>query len=439
MMRPCVFADVRADRDAAAALRGGDKLVGRPRLRNDIDLVWPKEGLRRIPYEVYAREDIYARERARIFEGPTWNFLCLEIELPNPGAYRATFVGDVPVIVARHGDGTLHAFENRCLHRGAMLCLKPGTGKEISCVYHNWTYDLTGRLTGVAFQKGVNGKGGMPPEFSTAGRHLRQLRVATFAGLVFGTFADDTPALETYLGPEIAARIRRVMAKPIRPMGSVSQYLHSNWKVYADNLRDSYHASLLHLFFTTFKLNRLSMQGGIIVSENGANHVSYSKMASDRDDDYDAATLRAKQDNFGLSDRTMLQGRDEFGDGITLQILTVFPGFIMHQIQNSLAVRQILPKRVDETELNWTYFGFADDDDAMRTIRLKQTNLVGPGGYISMEDGAVVNFVQRTLPGGIGDASIVEMGGAGTSSQDTRVTESAVRGFWHAYRERMGV
>jgi anthranilate 1,2-dioxygenase large subunit len=408
-------------------------------LRNDLMLDWPKEGLRRVPYEVYARADVYAQERERIFEGPVWNFLCLEIELPNPGDYRATFVGDVPVIVARHRDGTIHAFENRCLHRGAMLCLKPGNGKEISCVYHNWTYDLTGKLTGVAFQRGVNGKGGMPPDFSIAGRHLRALHVTIFAGLVFGTFSDDTPDIETYLGPEISARIRRVMAKPIRLMGGVSQYLHSNWKIYADNLRDSYHASLLHMFFTTFKLNRLSMQGGIIVSENGGNHVSYSKMATDTNADYDAATLRAKQEDFGLADKTMLAGRDEFGDGITLQILTVFPGFIMHQIQNSLAVRQILPKGVDETELNWTYFGFADDDDSMRDLRLRQTNLVGPGGYISMEDGAVVNFVQRTLPGGMSDASIVEMGGAGTASQDTRVTESAVRGFWRAYRERMGI
>ena len=298
---------------------------------------------------------------------------------------------------------------------------------------------LRGNLCSIAFQRGVNGKGGMPPEFSTAGRHLRALRVATFAGLVFGTFADDTPEIEAYLGPEIAARIRRVMCRPIRLLGGVSQYLHSNWKIYADNLRDSYHASLLHMFFTTFKLNRLSMQGGIVVSDNGGNHVSYSKMATDTNVDYDAAKLRAKQEDFGLRDKTMLNGRDEFGDGITLQILTVFPGFIMHQIQNSLAVRQILPKGVDETELNWTYFGFADDDDAMRDLRLRQTNLVGPGGYISMEDGAVVNFVQRTLPGGIGDASIVEMGGAGTASQDTRVTESAVRGFWRLYRERMGI
>jgi len=409
-------------------------------MRNDLDLTWPQEGLTRVPYALYDRADIYDEERRRIFLGATWNFLCLDIELPNPGDYRATFVGDVPVVVARHRDGMLHAFENRCLHRGSLLCLAPGNGKEIGCVYHNWTYDLTGRLTGVAFQRGVNGKGGMPPDFKIAGRRLRPLRVESFAGLVFGTFSDSTPPLEIYLGPEIAARIRRVMTRPIKLMGGVSQYLHSNWKIYADNLRDSYHASLLHLFFTTFKLNRLSQEGGIVVDASGGNHVSYSKMNTDSQNaDYDAADIRAKHESFGLKDLSLLQGRDEFGDGITLQILTVFPGFILHQIQNSLAVRQILPKGVGETELDWTYFGFADDDPEMDRIRQRQTNLVGPAGYISMEDGAVVGFVQRALPGAAEDRSIVQMGGAGTESQDTRVTETAVRGFWKAYRARMGI
>ncbi|HEX4113256.1 MAG TPA: Rieske 2Fe-2S domain-containing protein, partial [Stellaceae bacterium] len=90
-------------------------------MRNDLDLTWPREGLRRVPYEIYGRADVYAQERERVFQGPTWNYLCLDIELPNPGDYRATFVGDVPVIVARARDGAIHAFENRCLHRGAML------------------------------------------------------------------------------------------------------------------------------------------------------------------------------------------------------------------------------------------------------------------------------------------------------------------------------
>jgi hypothetical protein len=34
--------------------------------------------------------------------------------------------------------------------------------------------------------------------------------------------------------------------------------------------------------------------------------------------------------------------------------------------------------------------------------------------------------------------SVVEMGGASVASEDNRVTEAAVRGFWKAYRSHMG-
>jgi anthranilate 1,2-dioxygenase large subunit len=410
-------------------------------MRNALDLAWPREGLIRVPYPVYSRADVYAEERQRIFMGPVWNYLCLEAELPEPGDYRSSFVGDVPVIVARDLDGGLNAFENRCAHRGALLCAKRGGhGREISCVYHNWTYDLQGRLTGVTFERGIGRKGGMPPEFKREAHNLRRLRVERFSGLVFGSFSEAAPPLERYLGPEIAARIARVMPKPVRILGYNSQILPNNWKIYVENNKDSYHASLLHAFFTTFRMNRLSQQGGIIVDESGGHHVSYSMRATDRPSaEYDGAQLRAKREDYRLADPSIIEGVDEFGDGITLQILTVFPAFVVQQIQNSLAVRQILPRGVAETELLWTYLGYEDDDEAMLLRRQKQSNLVGPGGYISMEDGAVGGFIQRALPGAEDDASIVRMGGDGVGSQDTRATETAVRGFWQVYRGLMGV
>jgi len=403
------------------------------------ELAWPREGLTRVPYAVYADADLYVRERQQLFMGATWNFLCLEIELPNPGDYRATFVGDVPVIVARDWDGSLGAFENRCAHRGVLLCFN-GTGhrREIRCVYHNWTYDLKGRLTGVAFRRGIAGKGGMPADFDPVHHNIRALRVESFAGIVFGTFSAAAPPLETYLGPDIATRIHRVMRKPIVLLGYNHQLLPSNWKLYVENVRDSYHASLLHLFFTTFRLNRLSQEGGIIVDESGGHHVSYSKMATDRQSaDYDGAALRATREGYRLADPSLIAGRDEFGDGITLQILSVFPGFVLQQIQNSLAGRQGLPKGVGDTELVWTYFAYGDDDDALRRMRMKQANLVGPGGYVSMEDGAVGGFIQRALAGAGEASSVVAMGGAEATSQETRATEAAVRGFWKAYRAHM--
>jgi phenylpropionate dioxygenase-like ring-hydroxylating dioxygenase large terminal subunit len=402
-------------------------------------VIWPSEGLTRVPYEVYSDRSIYEREQAAIFRGRTWSFLCLEAEIPYPGDYKTTRLGDAPVIVARAADGAIHAFENRCAHRGALLCFNScGNARSFTCVYHSWSYDLKGNLTGVAFRNGVDGKGGMPADFKLRDHGPRKLKVATFSGLVFGSYSPDTPPLEEYLGAEIAARIRRVLNRPIKVLGYSSQILPNNWKLYAENVKDSYHASLLHLFFTTFRINRLSQPGGVIVSESGANHATYSKMRDDhKPTEYETGNIRSNREGYRLADPSMLMGRDEFGDGITLQILTVFPSFVLQQIQNSLVVRQILPNSTDETELNWTYFGFADDTEEMTLLRQKQANLVGPGGYVSMEDGVVGGLIQRAIAAAGGDASVVEMGGSDAVSQDTRATETAVRGFWKAYRDHM--
>jgi phenylpropionate dioxygenase-like ring-hydroxylating dioxygenase large terminal subunit len=399
---------------------------------------WPSEDLTRVPYWIYSDDDVYAQEQERIFRGNTWSFLCLEAELPRPNTFRTSDLGDMPVVVTRDAHGTVHAFENRCAHRGALLCLQGyGERREFACVYHNWTYDLAGNLTGVAFRRGIGGKGGMPPD-ATPERHApRQLRIEVLAGLVFGTLGAEAPSLETYLGPEITQGIRRVMRAPVRLLGGYSQALPSNWKLYMENTKDSYHASLLHMFFTTFRLNRLSQKGGLVVNENGAGHISYSMTADAAGNEYEQAKLRTAQEGYALEAPDLLRSVDEFGDGIGLQILAVFPGFILQQIRNSLAVRRIVPRGLERTELVWTCFGFTTDDDDLNALRLRQANLVGPAGFISMEDGAAVGFVQRGSHAAPREFSVVEMGGRGTSSEESRVSEAAVRGFWKSYRQHM--
>jgi len=111
---------------------------------------------------------------------------------------------------------------------------------------------------------------------------------------------------------------------------------------------------------------------------------------------------------------------------------------VLQQVHNALAVRQIVPRGVDATDLNWTYLGFANDTPELRAHRLKQNNLVGPAGYVSMEDGAVGGFVQRGIAAAADELSVIEMGGAGAETQETRATEASVRGFWKAYRRHMG-
>ncbi len=403
---------------------------------------WPTDGLTRVPYWAFQRQDVYAREQKRLFQGPYWHFLCMEAEVAEPGDFRTTFIGDTPVIISRDQDMEVHVWENRCAHRGALICLKQhGKAKDFSCVYHAWTYDLRGNLTGVAFREGINGKGGMSPDFRMEDHAPRRLRVALVHGLVFGSLSDEVPPIEEYLGEEIMGRIGRVLAgrKPVL-LGRFTQQLPNNWKLYMENVKDSYHASILHLFFTTFQLNRLSMKGGIIVDPSGGHHVSWSAVdhAAERDAEYAKQNIRSDTD-YKLADPSLLRSFSEYPDGVTLQILSVFPGFVLQQIQNAIAVRQVLPRGTEGTDLNWTYLGFADDTPEQRTTRLRQGNLVGPAGYISMEDGCVGGFVQRGIAGAADECAVLEMGGATADSSPSRVTEASVRGFWKAYRAGMGL
>lgn len=401
---------------------------------------WRGPGLTRVPFDLYTDGEVAQQEQQRVFRGATWNYLCLDAELPEPGSYRTTFVGETPVVVVKDADGEIYAFENRCAHRGALIALeKSGKTDNFQCVYHAWSYNRQGDLTGVAFEKGVKGQGGMPASFCKEEHGPRKLRVAVHCGLVFGSFSDDVPSIEEYLGEEICARIERVLHKPVQVIGRFTQALPNNWKLYVENVRDSYHASLLHLFFTTFELNRLSQKGGVIVDESGGHHVSFSMIdPAAADASYKEQGLRSDTENYRLKDPSLLAGFEEFGDGVTLQILSVFPGFVLQQIQNCLAVRQVLPKGLERTELNWTYIGYADDTPEQRAIRLKQLNLVGPAGFISMEDGAVGGFVQRGIAGAQGLEAILEMGGDEVGSSEGRATETSVRGFWKAYRAHMG-
>jgi anthranilate 1,2-dioxygenase large subunit len=403
-------------------------------------LAW-SAGLTRVPYWVFQRDDIYRQEQQRIFQGDCWSYLCLEVEVAHPGDFRTSFVGAAPVIVTRDADGEIYAFENRCVHRGALISLEEGGAKQrsFSCVYHGWSYDLQGNLTGVAFKDGVGGKGGMAPSFCMADHSPRKLRIAVVHGLVFGSFSDDVLPIEEYLGAQIMARIARVLAhrKPL-VIGRFTQVLPNNWKLYMENVKDSYHASILHLFFTTFAINRLSQRGAIIVDESGGHHVSYSQIdrTAERDGEYAKQSIRSES-AYRLADPSLLESFEEFPDGITLQILTVFPGFVLQQIQNSIAVRQVIPRGTRKTDLNWSIIGFADDSPQQRLVRLKQANLVGPAGFVSMEDGCIGGFVQRGIAGAPQEQEVLEMGGALAESSESRVTEAAVRGFWKTYRANM--
>ena len=289
--------------------------------RSTLQREWPAEGVTRVPYWVYQDEDVYREEQERIWRGAAWSYLCLEAELPEPQSFVTTFVGDMPVVVTRDAKGALHAWENRCAHRGALVCIQArGKAERFACIYHNWVYDHEGNLATVAFRRGIAGKGGLPADSKPETQAPKKLRVASLHGLVFGTLSAGAPSLEDYIGPDIVPRIRRVMKKPVKVLGTYTQILPNNWKLYMDNVKDTYHASLLHLFFTRFRINRLTQKGGVFVSSGGEHHCTFTEMVEDAGDAYEKDGMRSagSENKFVLEKPEILEQVDELGDRVSI-------------------------------------------------------------------------------------------------------------------------
>ena len=149
--------------------------------------------------------------------------------------------------------------------------------------------------------------------------------------------------------------------------------------------------------------------------------------------------LRSENEDFALKDPSLLDNADEFGDGCHMQILTVFPNFVLQQIQNALAIRQILPKGLQQTALNWTTFGFADDTPEMKTRAAAPEQPRRPRGLCldGGRRGRRLRAARRR-----GRRRRARRGRDGRRrhrGEGTRATEASVRGFWKCYRAHMGV
>ena len=409
-------------------------------------LKWPVDtDITAVPYSVFNNREVYDLEQQKIHNGPTWNYLGTEAELPENGSFKSTYIGDTPVVVTRGEDGLAYAWVNRCSHRGAEIC-RERHGKSddgaFTCVYHQWAFDAKGDLRGVPFQRGLAGKGGMPKDFDKTKHNLRKVRVISHHGVIFGTFSDDTPDIETYMGEDVSRHFKRILKGPIEIIGHTRQFIAGNWKFYSENTKDPYHASLLHLFHPTFGIYRASLGGGSIVN-NDVHSVLWVENSKEDEsvlDDVKKDNTRTYQDGtYQLQDPSLLAGMKEFDDDTSTVIFSLFPSLVVHQIQNTLCFRQILPKSESEFELVWTFFGYADDSEELRSYRMKQLNLVGPAGLISMEDGESTELCQKAIIRDGQYSNYIRMGGTGTGTDDHFVTEGAIRSLWKGYRELMDV
>lgn len=403
--------------------------------------IWPGADFSRIPSKVYTDPDVYSRELERIFYGRHWSYVGLEAEVPEPGNFKRTSIGERSVIMIRNRQGEINVLENRCAHRAMRFCQeKFGKVKTLVCPYHQWNYNYDGKLLGVPFQRGVKGHGGMPEDFRLEDHGLPRLKVARRNGVVFASFDADVEPFEDYVGPAVLAYFDRTFdGRRLVVQGYSRQRIPGNWKLMMENIKDPYHPGLLHTWFVTFGLWRADNQSQLVMDERGRHACMISKRSETVDLEVTKGVTSFRK-NMTLGDPSLLDiVQEKWWNGPTVCMTTIFPSVILQQQVNSLSTRQIIPAGPDKFDFVWTHFGFEDDSEEMAARRMHQANLFGPGGLVSADDGEVIEFSQQGFEQDQAFTTMCELGGTAIENTDHMVTETLIRGMYRYWREVMEI
>ncbi|KAB2786686.1 aromatic ring-hydroxylating dioxygenase subunit alpha [Brucella anthropi] len=166
-----------------------------------------------------------------------WLFVGHDCELPKTGSYMTVQIGAYPVVIVRDAQGGIRAFHNSCRHRGSRICAaEKGTAAKLVCPYHQWTYELDGRLL---FARQVG------PDFKPAEYGLKPVHCETVAGYIYVCVAEEAPdfgafrnLVEPYLAPHNIKDAKVAFESSIIEKG--------NWKLVWENNRECYHCAANH-------------------------------------------------------------------------------------------------------------------------------------------------------------------------------------------------
>ena len=150
--------------------------------------------------------------------------------------------------------------------------------------------------------------------------------------------------------------------------------------------------------------------------------------------------MRAFSDTAKLNDDRLLNYVKEFNSPWSVTMQTIWPNLIVQRELNTLGVRQIVPHGPNAFTMIWTMFGYEGDSDEMRRHRLRQGNLMGPAGFLGLEDNEAMKFVQDGMRRVPDKRHLVKLDPATeTGTSDTLISEAAIRAMYRHWRQEMGI
>ena len=338
-----------------------------------------------ISRRIFIEDEIYQEELERIF-ARCWLFLCHETQIPKPGDFITTYMGEDSVLVMRDTSGEVGAFLNVCPHRGNRLCRADnGNASAFICAYHGWTFGNDGNLKAVpnlqdAYYNDLN--------LSEWGL-VQVAQLDIYKGLVFATFDKNAPSLMDYLG-EMTWYLDSFFDRReggVEVIGGVHKWIiPCNWKLPAENFGgDAYHVAWNHLSaltsgFTQAPAARQTPGGGTLSPGNG--HCILAVGA----EDYSSAAEEIIQRYEESIRAETLSRLGERLEKITPNVGTLFPHMSFLR-GSSRSFRVWHPKGPDKIEvISCQFVDKAAPQEIKDALRVTGLRAFGPSGVLEQDD-----------------------------------------------------
>lgn len=362
-----------------------------------LQLVDPEQGT--VDRRMFFQQDIYELELERIF-ARAWNFMGHDSQIPNPGDFTMTYIGEDRVILVRDNEGNPQTLINSCRHRGNAVCrAEEGHATSFMCTYHGWTYDLQGNLVGVPGFKEVYHE---ELERESWGL-IKAAQVGSYKGFIFACMDPDAPDLPDFLG-EVGRMSLDLLAEQgnITIVPGIQKYtIPCNWKLAVDNLFDYYHVGISHSSSTMSGYGRArppaNKEGGTKAAIGGARlmtdhlvllgeygHAIGGPMITEESE---ANRIALNPDTYNEEWRESASAKAALGPvGLkTRGHPNIFPNM---WITESGQISMRMPKGPGVTEIWWyTILNHELPAETVKAKRHRSNHTFGPAGMLEQDDG----------------------------------------------------